>query len=300
MNDGGGTCFGFSVQAPFPLLALRSGDGAPLTVIEDAGPPEDVGEPLLRWVDRDHASVHLYERGDGYAMWVEGDDWFSIDPHAPSITCISGDGGPRREARIFGLPTALCYMTHGDIAVHAAAVDVDGAALLLAAPGRHGKTTLAAAFTGLGHRLLAEDTTCFRPSPGPAVLPGLAMLRLRPDVRDHVELPNTTVIAEDPERVFVLLDESIRGDNSPVPLAGIVFLRIWDRDEITIERVAAERVIPDLWTLTFNLPNDRSRADCFQAIAGLATSVPIWNLHRRLSFDLLPAVIERIISTCLA
>ena len=55
-----------------------------------------------------------------------------------------------------------------------------------------------------------------------------------------------------------------------------------------LERVAPDRVIPDLWTLTFHLPNDESRTRCFQAVVDLATSVPIWNLHRRLSFEQLP------------
>lgn len=296
-ENGVGTCFGYAVRAPFPLMALRSGQGMPLEVIEDGRPPEDVGEPLLRWVEGDRNLVRLYKQSGRYLLWSEGDDWFRIDPEAPSITCIGSLGGPRREARIFGLPAALCFMTRGDVAVHAASVDVDGSALLLAAPGRFGKTTLAAAFAAQGYRLLAEDTTCYRPSP-PSVLPGLAMLRIRPDVHEHLVIPGATVVAEDPERIFVVLDESARGDSEPVPLRGVVLLRVWDRAEIMLERVESERVIPDLWTLTLHLPDDRSRAECFQAVAGLATSVPIWNLYRRLSFEELPAVIERIVSTC--
>jgi hypothetical protein len=299
-ESGAGTCFGYNVRAPFPLMAMRSGGGDPLEVIEDDNPPENVGEPLLQWVEGDRSIVRLYQRSHDYLMWVEGDDWFRIDPGVPSITCFGSVGGPRREARIFGLPAALCFMARGHVAIHAAAVDVDGSALLLAAPGRFGKTTLAAAFAGQGYRLLAEDTTCYRPSAGPSVLPGLAMLRLRPDVYEHVSLPDATVAAVDPERVFVILDESGRGDSEPVPLRGVVFLRVWDQDEIVLERVAADRVISDLWTLTFNLPTDRSRTECFQAVVGLATSVPIWNLYRRLSFEQLPTVIDRIVSTCLA
>ncbi|HEX6399242.1 MAG TPA: hypothetical protein VF108_02070 [Actinomycetota bacterium] len=295
-----GTCFGYSVRAPFPLMAMRSGDGLPLEVIEDDSQPGDIGEPLLRWFEGDRSLVRLYEQPGEYLMWVEGDDWFRIDPGPPSITCIGNVGGPRREARIFGLPAALCFMTRGDVAVHAAAVDVDGSALLLAAPGRFGKTTMAAAFAGQGYRLLAEDTTCYRPAAEPSVLPGLAMLRIRPDVHEHLSIPRSTVAAVDPERVFVVLDESGRGDCGPVPLRGLVFLRLWEQDEIVLERVAPDRVIQDLWTLTFNLPNDRSRTECFQAVVGLATSVPVWNLYRRLSFEQLPTVIERIVSTCLA
>jgi hypothetical protein len=298
-EDGVGTCFGFAVRAPFPLMALRTGQGIPLEVIEDGSPPEHLGEPLLSWVEGDRALVRLYQQPGEYLVWVESDDWFRIDPDAPSITCIGSISGPRREARIFGLPAALCFMPRGYVAVHAAAVDVEGSALLLAAPGRFGKTTLAAAFAAQGYRLLAEDTTCYRPSPDPSVLPGLAMLRIRPDVHEHLVIPGATVVAKDPERVFVVLDESGRGDGEPVPLRGVVILRVWDRDEVMLERVASDRVIPDLWTLTFHFPDDRSRAECFQAVVGLATSVPIWNLYRRLSFEQLPAVIERIVSTCL-
>lgn len=298
-EDGVGTCFGFALRAPFPLMALRSGHGLPLDVIEESSPPGDVGDPLLQWVDGDRALARVYERPGEYLLWVEGDDWFRIDPYAPSITCIGDIGGPRREARLLGLPAALCFMTRGDVAMHAAAVDINGSALLLAAPGKFGKTTLAAAFAREGFRLLAEDTTCYRSSPEPSVLPGLAMLRIRPDVHEHMKIPRATVAAADPERVFVILDASARGDCEPVPLRGVVFLRVWERDEIMLERVPSDRAIPDLWTLSFNLPNDRSRAECFQAVAGLATTVPIWNLHRRLSFETLPAVIERIVSTCL-
>ena len=235
-----------------------------------------------------------------YLVWVEGDDWFRIDPDAPSITCIGSIGGPRREARIFGLPAALCFMTRGDVAVHAAAVEVDGSALLLAAPGRFGKTTLAAAFAGQGYRLLAEDTTCYRPSPDPSVLPGLAMLRIRPDVHEHLVIPGATVAWPRTPSASSWSSTSRAGaTGEPVPLRGVVILRVWDQDEIMLERVASDRVIPDLWTLTFHFPDDRSRAECFQAVVGLATSVPIWNLYRRLSFEQLPAVIERIVSTCL-
>ena len=298
-THGVGSCFGYTVRSPFPLMAMRSGEGSPLELIEEDDPPKNVGEPLLRWFEGDRSLVRLYEKPSEYLMWVEGDDWFRIDPDAPSITCFGNVGGPRREARIFGLPAALCFMARGYVAIHAAAVEVDGSALLLAAPGRFGKTTLAAAFAGQGYRLLAEDTTCYRPTADPYVHPGLAMLRIRPDVHPHLSLPGSTVAAVEPERVFVVLDEKGRGDSGPVPLRGLVFLRVWDQDGIMLERVAPDRVIPDLWTLTFNLPNDKSRTQCFQAVVDLATAVPIWNLHRRLSFEQLPSVIERIVSTCL-
>ena len=106
-----GSCFGYAVRAPFPVMALRSGEGAPLEVFEDDSLPKDVGEPLLNWVEGDRSLVRLYQQSSQYLLWVEGNDWFRVDPDAPSITCIGSAAGPRREARIFGLPSSALF--HG-------------------------------------------------------------------------------------------------------------------------------------------------------------------------------------------
>jgi hypothetical protein len=76
-----------------------------------------------------------------------------------------------------------------------------------------------------------------------------------------------------------------------------VFLR-QSEDETVMERVSAEKAIPDLWTLTLRLPTDQSRAHSFRIITSIAAQVPIWNLHRRLSLEQLPDLVERIVSTC--
>ena len=190
-------------------------------------------------------------------------------------------------------------MGRGDQSVHAAAVDVGGSALILAAPGRFGKSTLASAFLQAGGRPLSEDTTCLRVDPAPSIVPGPAMLRIRPDVHERLRFPGTRVLAEDPDRVYLAVDEATRGDDAPVPLRGVVFLRR-SEGEMTIERVPADRALPDLWTLSFHLPNDQDRSRCFRTIAELAKQVPVWNLHRRLSFDHIPEVVDGIISTCLS
>jgi hypothetical protein len=40
-------------------MALRSGKGNPLKVIEDGSPPEDPGEPLLSWMEGDRPGPAL-------------------------------------------------------------------------------------------------------------------------------------------------------------------------------------------------------------------------------------------------
>lgn len=296
------TCFGYVVRSALPFDFLRKGDGngTALEVTQaDDELPEPLEEPLMLWTDESGRPFgRLHHVGVEYLVWMDKVGSFRVDPGAPAIAIPRSSSGPRREVRLWGVPTALCLMARGDLLVHAAAVEVDGTALILAAPGRYGKTTLGSAFLQAGHRLLSEDTTCFRLSPVPSILPGPAVLRVRPDVYERLEFPGTRIVARDPERVYLALDDAIRGNGAPVPIGGVIFLRRSD-DRMTIERVAAHRALPDLWTLGFKFPNDVDRTRCFRGIAELAARVPVWNLYRRLSFDELPAVVARIASTCL-
>jgi hypothetical protein len=294
------TCFGYAIQSdlPFPFRSLRGGTGTPLLVRVAEEEPRPDRDAVLIWSEWDKPIVELYDLDTSYLIWIDQIGWFRIQPDDPSIEVWSTATGPRLEARILGLPTALCFMRRGDQSVHAAAVEVDGGALILAAPGRYGKSTLASAFLLAGGRPLSEDTTCLRTSPTPSILPGPAVLRIRPDVHERVRFPHTRILAEDPDRVYLAVDEEARGDDEPVPLRGVIFLRR-SRGDLAIERVPVEKAFPDLWTLSFHLPNDRDRARCFASIAEVAKHVPVWNLHRRLSFDGLPEVVDTIISTCL-
>jgi hypothetical protein len=297
-----GTCFGYAVRShlPFDLLRRDNGDGIPLELTEaEVGLEEPPGTPLFNWFDQGRSFSRLHALDNRYLVWTESAGLFSVDPATPAIAMPPSSSGPRREARLWGVPIALCLMARGELILHAAAVDIDRTAVLLAAPGRYGKTTLAGAFLRAGHRLLSEDTTCVRLSSSPSVLPGPALLRVRPDAYRRLEFPGTHVVARDPDRVYLALNEVVRGDGRPVPIGGVVLLRRAD-GQARMERVPAQLALPDLWSLGFKFPSDMDRTRCWEGIAKLAAAVPIWNLHRRLSFDELPAVVDRIASTCLA
>jgi hypothetical protein len=193
------------------------------------------------------------------------------------------------------VPAALCFMDRGDLPLHAAAVDVGGSAVVFAAPGRYGKTTLAAAFMQAGHRLLSEDLTCVRTSPTPAVWPGPALARVRKDAFARLSFPRAAVVDEDDTRMYVMPDQVSRGNAAAVPLRAVVFLRTRDSDGIDLQPVDnAADALRDLWTLSFNLPDDEDRTRCFSAITQLAGAVPIWNLTRPLSYESLPLIIATI------
>jgi len=298
-NSSPGTCFGFAVRSALPFHYLRGGgDGQTIDISAPSAVSDDQhGEVLLEWTpsSRFPLAGSLVRADPGYRLWIETWGWFLIDPETPHVTLPDTPNVVRREERLWSIPAMLCFLARGDTALHAAAVEVDGRAVVFGAPGSFGKTTLAAAFHAAGHRLLSEDTTCVRTSETPLVVPGPAMLRIRHDVAQQLEIPHATpvgTVADD--RVHLALDPALRGDCNPVPLRAIVLLRRADRG-FRIEPVPSDRAIRDLWSLSFRLPTDADRARCFTAVADIARSVPVWNLHRPLTMRDLPATVEYVV-----
>jgi hypothetical protein len=269
-----------------------------VTAGENGVPPE--GEPVRRWMPRgDHPfEADLYRDGNVFRLWVRDSGWYMIDPTGPSIQ-VPMEGNPvSREERLWGFPAALCFIERGDLPLHAAAVEVAGMALLLAAPGRFGKTTLAGAFLRAGHRVLSEDISCCTFGPEVSVIPGPAMLRVRHDSYRRLTFPGTRQVGRDEDRVHLALEGQARGSAEPVPLAGVVFLRK-SEGAASLEVVPGPDALQDLWALSFKLSTEPDRIRCFRAVAELGSRVPVWNLHRPLDYGTIDDVVNRLIDSCL-
>jgi hypothetical protein len=268
-----------------------------MEVVPGAADGPRSGERLLiEWTPHGRHRLHarLYRGDHTYRLWINGGGWFGIDPTVPRITVPQDLALVRCQEFLWAIPAALCLLHRGDLPLHSAAVEVEGGAVVLAAPGGFGKTTLAARFYQAGHRVLSEDLTCLRASPAPVAVPGPMMLRVRPDVAGRLTMQDVRTMARAPGRTtFALLRDRPQGGH-PVPIRGIVLLRRSKR-LVRLVRLRAERAIPDLWALTFQIPADSDRRQCFTAIADIASRVPIWNLHRPLQFTALSAAMERII-----
>jgi hypothetical protein len=290
-----GTCFGYEVRSSLAFRYLRGGTGAPLTVsngVDDS--PEPAGRLLREWRPIPGRQLHarLY-RDAAFRLWIDEVGWFTIDPRIPSVAVPEAADTVRREERLWGIPSVVTFLQRGDTPLHAAAVEVNGNAVLLAAPSRFGKTTLAAGFHAAGFRLLAEDLCCLRTGREAAVVPGPAMLRLRPDVAQALRLPAVEQVGEADDRIHFALAEETRGDCSPLPLRGIVLLRE-STNSLSLDRVPPAEAIRELWTLSFKLPTEADHARCFGDLAGLAEAVPVWNLARPLSLESLPTTVRYI------
>jgi hypothetical protein len=293
-----GAVAGFAVRSAVPLAYLRSGGTDALTVtIGPAEPePEPVAPPIREWTPLPENPFHakLWRGHDGDRLWIEGVGWYSVDTATGRIQVPSGADAVPREERLWGIPMSLCIVARGDQTLHAGSVEIGGTAILIGAPGRHGKTTLVTAFHAAGYRLLSEDTTRCRPGTEAIAFPGPAMLRVRRDTFERLGVPDAAIVGDDPDRIHLAIDRRRRGTADPLPIAGIVLLR--EADDVRLERVAPELAIPELWALAFKLPTDEDRARCFDAVGGLAGSVPVWNLHRPLRYDTLEQVIDSVVS----
>jgi hypothetical protein len=290
-----GSCFGYAVRSDLGFKYLRYGGGEPLEVIEGDPEDESPGDIVREWAPpRFPVRARLHRDGSAFRLWLDQFGWMQVDPERSRITVPRAVDPVRREERIWGLPMLLCLVHRGDVTLHASCVEVEGKALVLAAPGRFGKTTLAAAFAEAGYRVLAEDLVCLRPSPNLSVIPGPAMLRVRVDVADAFRISGAAEVGRDSDRVHLALTEG-RGTCAPVPLGGVALLLAADAAP-RLEPVPRQQALRDLCAVTHSLPNNEDRARCFAAMGGIVTSTPVWHLSRRRRLEDLPATIECLVS----
>ena len=277
-----GTCFGFELLADEPIQLLRGGTGTPLHVSFEPSSPAIEGMPVAEWFpnDRNPIEAKLYEPSPYvFSLSIKGGGWYQIDACGLKISTPEQPGSLMGSIRLLGLPILLCCLARGDSTLHAAAVQVGDRAILLAAPGQHGKTSLSASFVAQGHRLLTEDLSCFRVAPSAAeLIPGPTGLRIRADMTDLLPLAGYEEVGKYDQRV-VLQPVAGVGDCTPVPIGAIVFLSDFE-DNSKLTPVDVGDAVRDLWFLSFHLPNDEDRSRKFQALVDLAAWVPVWRFVR--------------------
>jgi hypothetical protein len=294
---------GFRIRSRPRLRFLRSGGGAETLEVAVAPEPRSrpATAPLVEWTftgpDRE-VRCTLYQMQRSFQLWATDMGAYHIDPLAGRIEMPESDDELIREQRMWGVPAALCCMHRGDLPLHAAAVEIGSRAVVLAAPRRHGKTTLALAFQRHGYRVLTEDLACCSLGAIPRLLPGPALLRVRPDVYHGRPPAGTHLVAARRNRVYLGVNDDRRGDSAPVPIAAVVFLR-QSADGIALRPVPATAAIRDLWALSFRLPRADGRAQVFAQLTRLASACPIWNLYRPARLDSLDATVARLVEICL-
>ena len=286
--------FGFALQCDVELRFFRHGGGKePLEIVE-AHEPDGTprGELLGGWPLQGTsypAYARLFGVPGGYEYLTSDAGLYRVDVNGGRIEVPQTNDPILREQRLHGIPMVLSFLSRGDIPLHAAAIEVGSGAVVLAAPSKYGKTTLALAFHRAGFRVLSEDMICCRPTTREAI-PGPALLRLRPDVFQQNLPAGLFMVAQRPDRFFVGFDPDRAGSGAPVPKLAVVFLR--EGDSVGAEPANSVTAVKDLWSLSFRLPSDEGRAEAFRHITKLAGAIPTWNVTRPLTLEALDATVD--------
>jgi len=261
-----GSLYGFEVKSDLPLRRLNSAAGTRgELLVEAAGGPlvAPDGEPAGSLADADgrrwFASYELENGGCLLQMPPTGS--FLLEPGAGRVAVEPGDDDAELlEHRLASSAICTLLSMRGDLALHAAAVEAEGRAIVFCGPSLRGKSTLARALGEGGCRLLGEDgITVELGEDGPIAHPGARGVRLRGPGGGR----QRPVLVEDPGA----------GEPGSSPLAAVVLLG--ERgNELAVEPLAPARALA---LLTPNLIHSGGRASiaaAFQRLAGLLGSVP--------------------------
>ncbi len=239
---------------------------------------------------RDGCYIKLRYSGDnglGLIEWLE----YVIDPTGRQVWVTWAAPDCEMEAFLLG-PVLACVMTiRGHICLHASVIETgDGCIAILGAKGA-GKSTTAAAFSQLGHRVLADDLAVLVEQGNDFLVPlGYPRLRLNPDAAMAVVgtiAQLTRVFEEDvtaPGKLYLNLPQRMSAAESPRQLQAIYLLH--ERNE----RLQVPFITPlDAATAVMTLVQHTSasmvltkaaRAREFVRLSQLVKQIPLRSVHR--------------------
>ncbi len=236
----------------------------------------------------------------------------NIDPTAQHIHISAADFSlDEVTAILLGTILGVTLRLRGILCLHSSVLAVQDRAIAFLGVKGAGKSTTAAALAQLGTPVLADDVAVLRPQEaGFQVQPGYPRLRLWKSAVNalygsEAELPR---VFQPLEKHFLPLSSKGDGDAEapwqfhphPLPLTAIYLLDARD-PSLAIPKVtpmaptlAVMHLLGHRYPQSFQ-PNPAQQAHEFAAIAQLAGTVPIRQVHRPDTLDALPALCDTIL-----
>ena len=223
--------YGMTLHSEIRLALPEQGHGG-LGQIELRVAPASYFSEAARSLPADPDSESFYQTrflqdGSTYVRW-EGVGEFVISPDGRRITGRQCDQAHEESFQVYLLGQALSYalVNQGFEPLHATAIVINGAAMVLLGNSGLGKSSLAACFLDAGHRLLTDDLLLLRPAGrGVMAYPGPARIKLFPQLARLFRHEAASGVAMNPKSKKLILplhhSQSVR---HPVPLGGIYAL----------------------------------------------------------------------------
>jgi hypothetical protein len=296
--------YGISLRSQIPL-SLPADSHTGFTEIELlVGSPsaaiQDVQLQKSPWGSYRYA--HL-EDGSTYARW-EGVGEFLVSRDGRCITCARfTEALESFQVYLLGQALSFALVKNGFEPLHATCVIVRGQAVAFLGDSGFGKSSLAASFLQMGHRLLTDDLLTLQKSDdGFTAYPGPPRIKLFPEMaRRFIGEPVNSVPMNSGTRKLVIPLDSNRTCGSPVPLR-VVYTLLSPGEQAGEQSVRIKPLSPreSFLTLLSNTFNyvilDPSRLQRqFAETARLATIIPVKSLSYPRQAGLLSAVREAIL-----
>ncbi|MCW2988719.1 MAG: HPr kinase [Solirubrobacterales bacterium] len=256
------SAFGLDLRASFPLPGLPEikTSGLPEVSLDVRSVPElrrIWSGPLTggRWRGtlRDGAELSIEWGREGDLLFGYGDSaWYRLDPAGAELICASEEEDALGWQRVLlSRVLPIVALARGYEALHAAAVEVQGAVVALVGASGAGKSTLAAELMRRGHRLFTDDVLVFGRT-GNEVLahPAPPHISLEEGEGDGFGEPLGTVGG----KTWVALREAASG---PLPVSAVAVLERGREGSPRAEQLTSSPL--PLAPFMLGLPDERDR-----------------------------------------
>ena len=228
--------------------------------------------------------------GGAFLFIYDNQTEFLISADGSEVWCRWSEGSTVADAAVYlrGPILGLVLRLRGRLCLHASAIAVGGSAVAIVGDGGAGKSTTAAAFLKLGHRLLSDDVAALQlKNSAFYVMPGYPRLNLWPDAGEalyegHATLPRVTPVNGINhwwDKRYRELDIEREFCAEPLPLSAVYVLgeRRADRDRTQVERLSAQDAFVALANGTYvhYALDDAMRAKEFRDLGQLVSRTPV-------------------------
>lgn len=272
--------YGYRLQSEIPLstLAAMDTDGAPEIVLRLGDVMSHVDHPL--WT-----SPFLEINQDKNVLAKVGSLRFHISSGSEIVLRLPAAGDSSEvETHLSSLVAGALLHQRGDLALHASAVNIHGAAIALSGASGQGKSTLASVFALAGYPLISDDV-CRVQFSGDRVMvfPGPPRIRLWPDMARAIgKNPDDLAVgrADHPKRLLTDLPRT----TDAKPLCALIRLVVDPRlDKPMMERITGPASVMPMDDLLYRtrLGRRMGRAvPLFRNLMQLGSMVPVFRLKR--------------------
>jgi hypothetical protein len=279
--------FGYEVESELPLRRLNQAPGTRGRLVVETtterlfDPAETAhtdrlpdGRLFIATAERDGACIvhmpptatFMLRTGDPLRIAVEPDQ----------------DGDGLLEHRFVSAAACMLLSMHGDVVLHASAVETGGRAVAFCGATGRGKSTLARALGELGHPVLSEDGIAISLDGGdPTAFPGARGVRIRD---------------RNGSRGTKLVPDPGPAEPDPSPLAALVVLGARG-PAFRTERLERSRALALLTSELVHTGGRESIASAFAGLAKLLHSVPSFAVSLPDDLAALPNAAQKVLDT---